>query len=191
MNRWDAIKQLVLDEFSDVKDAYLRANLLPEPQRSQSKQLLLEYVDLMVVLVKDKSAIEQVLTRSQELHTALWTQAVALAEQDRSSEVYALFTSSLNEVVDLHNTRVSVALHYRIHPMILWVLYFIGLFSMLMLGFQFGISGKGNFVIHLALALVFTAVMWLILALNYPEKGIITVNPQPLLTLQQQLHENP
>ena len=46
--RFDARKQLVLDEASAVLRAYQRAQFLPEPQRSECSRLLREYVDLRV-----------------------------------------------------------------------------------------------------------------------------------------------
>ena len=46
--RFDARKQLVLDEASAVLRAYQRAQLLPEPQRSECSRLLQEYVELRV-----------------------------------------------------------------------------------------------------------------------------------------------
>jgi hypothetical protein len=60
---------------------------------------------------------------------------------------------------------------------------------MMILGFQYGISGKANFVVDLSLALIFSAVMLLILALDSPEEGFLKINQQPLLSLQKQIHE--
>jgi hypothetical protein len=189
-NRLDTRKQLLLDEVGSIRDAYLRAALLPEPQRTESRKLLREYVDLRVGVAPTHGILHLAIARSEEIHRALWAQAEALAALDRSSEVYSLFTSSLNDVINVHNKRVTVLLYYKIPPVILWVLYFIAFFSMLILGYQFGITGKGNIMIHLALALIFSAVMWLILALDRPEEGFLKVNQQPLFSLQKQIHEN-
>jgi hypothetical protein len=189
-NRYDTRKQLLLDEATSIRDAYLRASLLPEPQRAESRKLLREYVDLRVGVAANHGILHLAIARSEQIHRELWARAEALAALDRSSEVYALFTSSLNEVIDLHNRRVTVLLHYKIPPVIMGVLYFIAFFSMMALGFQFGISGKGSSVIYLSLALIFSAVMWLILALDHPEEGFLKVNQQPLLTLQGQMHED-
>jgi hypothetical protein len=47
-NRLDTRKQLLLDEVGSIRDAYLRAALLPEPQRTESRKLLRDYVDVRV-----------------------------------------------------------------------------------------------------------------------------------------------
>jgi hypothetical protein len=103
--------------------------------------------------------------------------------------MYSLFTSSVNDLVDNFNQRITMTIEYRIPPIILWVLFIITFLSMLALGYQFGITGKGGFKINLLLALVFALVMFLILVLDHPETGLAKLNQKPLLTLQQQLHE--
>jgi len=81
-----------------------------------------------------------------------------------------------------------MTLEYRIPPAILGVLFIMAFLSMLALGYQFGISGKGSSRINLLLAVIFAMVMFLILALDRPETGLAKLNQKPMLTLQQQLH---
>jgi len=80
-----------------------------------------------------------------------------------------------------------MAIEYRIPVAILWVLFIIAFLSMLALGYQFGISGKGSFRINLLLAVVFAVVMFLILSLDRPETGMAKMNQKPMFTLQHQL----
>jgi ABC-type multidrug transport system fused ATPase/permease subunit len=190
-NRFDTRKQLLLDEVGSIRDAYLRASLLPEPHRTATRNLLREYVDLRASVASRDGILHLAIPRSEELHRALWAHVEALAALDRSSEIYALFTSSVNDLISLHNRRVTVLLHYKIPPVILYVLYFIAFCAMVILGFQFGISGRGTMLVHASLALIFSAVIWLILALDRPEEGFLKVNQQPLLALERQIHEMP
>ena len=186
-NRYDARKGLLLDEVTNIRTTYLRAGLLEEPFRSSTKKLLMEYVDLRVELAKDTSKLGNALFRSQQILDTLWQYAERLAEQDRSSEVYALFTTSVNDLVANFNHRISMTFEYRIPTVVLWILFIIAFFSMLSLGYHFGISGKGNLIINLVLAFIFAVVMLLILALDRPETGIAKLNQKPMLTLQKQL----
>ena len=187
-NRYDTRKQLLLEEVTNIRTGYLRAGLIPEPYRSNTKNFLVEYVDLRVDLAKDLSKLNTGLSRSQQILDSLWKYTEALAEQDRSSEVYALYTTSINDMINLYNQRVSVALQYRIPPAVLFVLFVISFVSMFVLGYQFGISGKGNLRLIILLSVIFAIVMFLILALDQPEKGLATINQKPMVTLQQQLH---
>ena len=187
-NRYDTRKQLLLEEVTNIRTGYLRAGLIPEPYRSSTKKFLVEYVDLRVDFVNDLSKMNLALSRSQQILDSLWKYTETLAEQDRSSEVYALYTTSVNDMIDSYNQRIAVGLQYRIPPAVLFVLFTISFVSMLLLGYQFGISGKGNLNPIILLSVIFAIVMFLILALDQPEKGLATINQKPMVTLQQQLH---
>jgi len=182
-------KELLLDEVTNIRTAYLRAGLLPEPFRSDSKKLLFEYVDIREKFAKDVTLVNPLLNRSPEILNSLWGIAESLAEQDRSSEVYALFTQSVNDLVDNFNHRITMSLEYRIPSVILWILVIIASFSMFALGYQFGITGKGSIGINLMLAIIFAVVMFLILALDRPETRIARLNQKPVIALHKQIQE--
>jgi hypothetical protein len=186
--RYNNRKELLLDEVTNIRTLYLQGGLIGEPIRSDTKKLLVEYVDLRVQMVGDTAKLRYALTRSQEILDKLWTFTETLAEQDRSSEVYALYTTSVNKLVDNYNQRITMTFEYRLPVMILLVLFIIAFLSMLVLGYQFGISGKGGMVINMLLAFIFAMVMMLILALDRPELGLSKLNQKPVLTLQNQLH---
>jgi hypothetical protein len=189
-NHFDSRKSKLLEEVTNIRTTYLRAGLIDEPICSGTKKLLVEYVDQRVELTQNFSNLNLVLSRSQQILDTLWSYAEILAKEDRSSEVYALYTSSVNDLVDNFNQRVTVALEYRIPAVIFYVLYVILIFSMFVLGYQFGISGKGSFKINVLMAVVFAVVMFLITALDRPEMGLAKINQKPLFTLQNQLHRN-
>jgi len=187
-NHFDSRKNKLLEEVTNIRTTYLRAGLIDEPICSGTKKLLVEYVDQRVELTRDFSKLSLVLSRSQQILDTLWSYAELLAKRDRSSEVYSLYTSSVNDLVDNYNQRVTVALEYRIPAVVFYVLYVILIFSMFVLGYQFGISGKGSFKINVSMAIVFALVLFLITALDRPELGLAKINQKPLFTLQNQLH---
>lgn len=188
-DRYNTRKELLLTEVTNIRTAYLRAGLLPDPIRSDTKKLLSEYVDIRVDFANDASKVHTLISRSQEILDSLWGYAEMLAGQDRSSEVYILFTQSVNELVDNYNHRITMTLEYRIPPLIFWILFIIAFLSFLTLGYQFGISGKGSFYINLMLAIVFAVVMFLILALDRPETGVAKLNQKPVIALQKQVQQ--
>ncbi|MCU0377913.1 MAG: hypothetical protein MUC78_06590 [Bacteroidales bacterium] len=186
-NRYDTRKQLLLDEVTNIRTTYLRAGLLSEPFNSGTKELLTEYVDLRIQLAEDSSKLRSALARSHAILDQLWDYAEELAAQDRSSEVYALYTQSLNDIYDNFNQRITMTFEYRIPKIVLWVLIIITFFSMLSLGYHFGISGKGSYRINILLSVIFAVVMFLILALDRPEKGFSKLSQKPVYSLQKQL----
>jgi hypothetical protein len=190
-NRYNNRKDLLLDEVTTIRTTYLQSGLIPEPYRNASRKLLIEYVDLRSDLTKDVSVakIERLKARSQFILDSLWKFSEALAAQDRSSEAYSLYTSSVNDLVEIYNKRVTFTFEYRIPSAILWVLLLVTFASMSMLGFQFGISGKKNNILAVFISVIFASVMFLILALDRPETGLVRLNQTPILTLHKQLHE--
>ena len=188
-NRYDARKELLLEEVTNIRTTYLRAGLLKEPMRSDAKKLLLEYIDIRAELARDTSKLEVALSQSQLILNSLWDYAEALAEEDRSSEVYALFTQSVNDLYDNYNQRITMTFEYRIPPLINWILLIIAFFTMFTIGYQFGISGKGSFRINVFLAIIFGVVMFLITSLDRPEKGLARLNQKPVFSLEKQMHE--
>jgi hypothetical protein len=68
--RFDARKQAVRDEANAIRTTYLRAGLLPEPQRTEVRKLLREYVDVRLEAVRSGN-VEQATRRSEELQRLL------------------------------------------------------------------------------------------------------------------------
>ena len=188
-NRFDTRKDLLVDEVSNIRTTYLRAGLIPEPYRSESRKLLVEYVDLRVQLANDFLKYNLVKSGSEQIIDTLWKYSEKLGEFDRSSENYALFISSVNDICSNYNQRITMAMEFRVPVVILWALFIITFFSMFALGYQFGISGRGSFRINLVLGIIFAVVMFLILALDRPETGLVQVNQAPMYTLQHQLQQ--
>jgi hypothetical protein len=168
-----------------MRTTYLRAEFLPEPFRTDTRKLIVDYVNIRVELTKDASKLDYAMSRSQQILDSLWYKTAQLPKTNLSPAIFSLFASSVNTLVDNYNQRVTINLEYRIPPIIFLVLFFVTFFCMLVLGYQFGISGKGNFKIFTLLALTFSAVMFLILVLDNPK--LSRLNQKPLLTLQHQL----
>jgi len=187
-NRFNARKEKLLEQVTHLRTTYLRAGLIPEPFRSNSKKYITEYVDLSVSLSADSSRLNEVLSRSQQLLDSLWSYAETLSQLDRSSESYALFISSVNDVIDAHHQRITLALEYRVPVVVLWVLFLVEFLSMLVFGYQIGLTGRPSFKLTLLLAITFAVVMMLIYVLDRPEAGLAPINQKPMQTLEKQLH---
>jgi len=187
--RFDQRKELFLNEISNIRTSYLYAGLVPEPIRSQARKMITTYVDVRAEVRRDPSKSKQAMLQSRQILDSLWRYSEALAEQDRSSEAYSLFISSVSGLVNLFNERITVGLQFRLPQAVLYVLGFVAFFSTFALGYQFGISGRVNQLVNIVLATTFAAVMWLIFALDRPEFGLIRLNEAPLITLQEQLHK--
>ena len=80
----------------------------------------------------------------------------------------SLLVQSINQVLDLHEKRVSAGLRNRIPPSIWVALYVVLLLSMVGMGFHSGMKGSRSPVPSAALALSFSMVLFLIADLDRP-----------------------
>lgn len=186
-NRFDTRRQLVVAEANAIGTLYLRAGYLDEPDRTDIRNWLREYVDIRLAAAVDPTQLPQVRTRSEAIQAEMWTRAEALARAQPNSDMGAIFVEALNSVIDLHGERV-VAVYNRI-PLNIWLaIYFVAFLTLAMVGFNNGLGGSRNFIVQLVLILVFAAVILLIVDLDRPQEGLLQVSQQPLIDLQQQLH---
>lgn len=187
-SRFEDRRQVILNEANAIGTTYLRAGMLAEPQRSEIRKLLREYVDVRIEGIKQRD-INKVLARSNELHTEIWSQAEAAVKVDRSP-IAGLFVSALNEVIDLHASRVQAGLRSRI-PLSIWLaLAFVTIVSMLAMGFQMGLSSKKRSMATLALVLTFSVVILLIADLDRPGEGMLEVGQQATIDLAESMKDS-
>jgi len=179
--RYDTRKELVLQEANAIGTTYLRAEMLPEPQRSEIRDLLREYAALRVGGVTSLMTPE-VMAKSAALHDRLWASAVSATEKDPNSILGGLFVQSLNEMIDLDATRVTAGRNQI--PYSIWMmLYMVTILTMAAMGYQFGLTGERSWPITLFLVLALSAVMVLIADLDRPQAGFLQVSQQAMIDL--------
>lgn len=189
---YDERKQLVLSEAIVIGTAYLRVDLLPQADRTKIRRILYDYVTLRIDAMKSGNVqqIQQGIDRSKELQGELWSRAVAIAAQNQTP-VSALFLQSVNELIDLHQRRVTVGLDLRM-PTIFWVaLYSLTVLAMLAGGYDAGLIGRRRSITTLiAEALAFSVVLLLVVALDRPLHQLSIVSQAALLELQQDIQRS-
>jgi hypothetical protein len=189
-SRFEARRTAILDEANAIGTTWLRARLLPEPQRSEVNRLLQEYVDVRIHGTEEGKT-EQALQRSEELHSLLWAQAAAAAEQDTGSIVTGIFIQSLNETIDLHATRVLVGIRSRI-PLVIWIgLFGLAMLGMAAVGYQAALSASLRSPAMIGLVLSFAVVLHLIADLDRGQEGLLRVSQQALIDLQRSMQNEP
>jgi len=183
--RFDARKQVLLDEANAIGTTYLRAGMLPG-QREAIRALLRDYVDARLEAVRSGNVTEGI-RRSEELLDQLWTHAAAIGENHPTSFVVGLFVQSLNEVIDLHAKRVTVGLRNRIPGAIWVVLFAVAVVSLATMGYHAGLSRTIRSPAEIAVAFTFSAVIGLIADLDRPQEGALKVSQQALVDVRQSM----
>lgn len=185
-SRFDDRRQAVLDEANSIGTTYLRARLLPEPQRSETAELLRLYTKLRSQAFQPDN-IDELRGQSETLHEQIWSQAVAAAEKDGGSIMTGLFVESLNETIDLHSKRVFVGLYSRITISIWLVLFALILLGMISFGYQSGIAATRRSLGIPIFALAFAAVLYLIFDLDRAHEGLMRVSQQAMVDLRNSM----
>lgn len=177
-------KQDVLIEANHIGTAYLQSVFLGEPRAADVKRLLREYVDIRVQAAVPGGKWQVAMKRSSEIHELLWAQVSSVAIEQPNA-ISALVTKSINEVIDLHEQRYIDAVTARI-PSGIWLgLIAITVLTMGTLGLQVGLAGKRRLVAIFPIAMAFAVLATLIVDLNRPQGGVITVSQQPMIDLQR------
>jgi hypothetical protein len=184
-DRFDKRRSLVLNEANSVGTTYLRAGYLPEPASSQIRDLLREYVPLRIVETADLADVRVRMARSVEIHAKLWSIAEELARTTPESDVLALFIVSLNETIDLHETRVTVGVYGRVPETVVLLLVLGSILTLSMVGYNAGLSLRRSPLSAVVLVLVLGAVITLVIDLDRPRDGFLKVDQQPLIDLQE------
>jgi len=185
-SRFEDRRQVVLSESNAIGTCYLRAAMLPEPMRTEVKNLLREYVDIRLESIQQPEKLDEAISKSEALQERLWAQAVAVTEKDRSP-ITALFVASLNDVIDLHATRVMAGLRSRI-PGVIWiVLYVLAVLAMEMIGYHAGLANSRRSIAAVALIIGFSLVLFLIADLDRPGQGMLRVSQQSMLDLRKSM----
>lgn len=181
-SRFDARRTAVLDEANAIGTTYLRAGLLPDPYRAETRRLLRQYVEVRLKAVQS-GKIQEAIAPAEDIQARLWAEAEAAGGKNSGSIVAGLFISSLNDVIDLHAKRVMLGLRNRIPTSIWAALFFLEVCALGMMGYHSGLKGVPRLPAILPMALSFSVVLLLIVDLDRPQEGSLKVSQEPLTDL--------
>lgn len=189
-DRYESRKALVREEANSIGTTWLRTDFMAEPDGTESKSLLKQYVADRIAFTDrlrsgSMSQEEQAeaMAKVGSIHRRLWELAVVNARKDMNSDVAALYIDSLNGLIDLHAMRVAVALQARIPGGIWASLAALTFLGMLAVGYQMGIAGSKRSFVQPILAISFSVVIALIASLDRPQTTFIKVSQQPFIDL--------
>jgi hypothetical protein len=185
-DRFDTRRQLVVNEANAIGTTYLRAGYLPEPVSTDARELLREYVPLRITTA-DKAQLTANYARSVEIQNELWAQAEDLARATPSSETLALYIETLNEMIDIHETRVTAVLYARVPDTVVILLVLGAILTLGIVGYSAGLTRQRSLLTAIVLIVVLGGVITLIVDLDRPRDGFLQVNQQPLLDLAAQI----
>jgi hypothetical protein len=183
LTRFDARRDAVLNEANAISTTALRARLLPEPHRTESLKLLREYAQIRIDYIPTGKSIAElptVIDRSNNIHEALWQQVKALSAKDNNMVPTGIFIQTLNEMIDNQGKRLS-ALRNNIPEVVLLSLFGIAAIACGFAGYASGLDPLRTRLPVFITAFLVCSVIFIILDLDRPNVGFITISQQPMI----------
>src|SRR5262245_35265976 len=190
--RFDARRQLTIQEANHISTAWLRIDLLPADVQPGMRDLFREYLDSRLQTYRslpDLTAAQAQIVRSTGLQRRIWADSVAACERLNTPAVTTLVLGKLNEMFDITTTRTMSA---QIHPppIIYVLLAAAALFSALLAGIAMAGSQQRSWMHFVGFAVMLSVTLYVILDLEYPRYGLIRVDAfdQVLVSLRESMN---
>jgi hypothetical protein len=188
-DRHDARRSLVVEEATAIATAYQRADYLPPAEAAQLKALLRAYLPLRIVT--DPAAVPANIARSAALARQMWTIEVTAAQAGNNSDLIASLGESLNAIVAVGEQRVVAGVYARVPQTIMVLLLAGSALSLAMVGYSAGIKGRRSVLSATVLVLTLGVVTILVVDLDRPQEGFLTVSQQALVDVQRFISATP
>lgn len=175
-SKFEAKRQLIVQEANDIGTAILRCDLYPDSVRTPMRQDFKNYVEARAAYYEtgaDEAQIEAALTQANIHSHRIWTRAAAFARVSTQLVPSNQMIPALNAMIDITTTRDAQRLA-KVPPFILFVLAILILTSSFLVGY--GQKGKRNLIWVSAFALMTAMTMYLILELDRPKRGLINLD---------------
>jgi hypothetical protein len=191
--RFDARRQLIVEETNNIGTAYLRIDVLPAEAQPALRESFKRYLDNRIETyrkIPDMTAVQASLARGNELQLEIWRQAVAAVRMEGVMPAApVLVLPALNAMIDITTTRTMAA---QLHPprVVFVMLFGMALAASLLAGYGMT-GGKLRSRLHmLGFALVMAIAVFVILDIEYPRLGWVRIDAfdQALVDLRESMN---
>jgi len=189
-SRYAERKHLVVDQAKSIGTCFLRTSLLPEKQKQATRQLLTQYIDLLIG-VANTPVIEKNMARIEALQIQIWKETSSLKDEDMDSPLRSLYVGSVNHMIDVFEERRAVVLTFRIPGAIWAALFMLYIFSLFVVGLEVSSYKTRRSLNVPIMTAAFSLIVVLIANMDASRrKGQFTVSHEPLIRIQQMMKDN-
>jgi len=177
-SRFEARRQLVIQEANNIGTAWLRLDLLPAASQPPLRELFRAYVDARLAAyakLPDVPAARAQLELSLQLQNDLWSHAVAACQQPDGQRAIIPLLTALNAMIDIVTNRTT-ALKTHTPPVVFGMLGLLALISALLAGMGMAGAARRSWVHILGFSLIITLTVYVILDFEYPRLGLIRID---------------
>lgn len=191
VSRWDAHRNLIVEEANDISTAYLRVDLLPPSAQPELRELFRDYTTIRAHRFDDLPDTPQTIAAAEEserLQNKIWNRSLAATSLPGDSpDAGRLLLPALNTMFDITTTRRNA---FDMHPpaIVYFLLIILSCACSLLAGY--GMTGQRRSLVHLAgFAFIVALTIYAILEIEYPHHGLLhlTETNQVLLNLRDSM----
>jgi hypothetical protein len=183
---FNARRTALIEEVNTIRTTYLLAAFIPEPQRSEVRRILRQYVDER--LRWTGTAGGRTRGSAATLLGQLWAQVSSLGEKERESANVALFVDSAGRIISLNTERLNLRERDRIPIAMNATLLLLTILTFAGMGYHGGVAGTVRSPLMVIVAVSFSLVVMLIADLNRPGHGWINVSQDAMIDLRTALN---
>jgi hypothetical protein len=185
VDRYQNRRATLVEESNAIGTTYLRAQLIAEPQRSESLALLRRYTTLALRItheVPNSDSIRRTSAQEGALQRRLWRLAGQAMAGAPVASAPRLYVDTLNSTIDQQSVRLS-ALANRVPAAVLAIEVIGASVALGLLAFHISLLGRGLLPMLAAAGLV-TMLLLVTFDLDRPSRGLIRVPDAPLKALR-------
>jgi hypothetical protein len=179
-------QDMIVKEANAIGTSWLRAMLLPEPQRSDLQAALKQYVGNRLELLHSHGVenVQPLFAKADATQKRIWKAGIEGVGTDRTFANFML--PPLNDVIDIHAEHLSAARRHVPTPIIAVIVAMAAL-GMAMIGYDNGLGRRRYFLLSGVFGLVAAVSLWMTIDLDRPRHGLIRVSEQPYVELLQSM----
>ena len=190
--RYDRRVNIIIEEANDIGTAVLRADLYPDSIRQAFRKDFKAYLETRIAFFSSKAdmpAIIKSLKDGQALQASLWERASSLGRDKENLHRTAQMIPALNAMFDIATTRTAATVD-KVPEVIYYLLFLISLTAALMVGYSSGV--KPDWTMVLSFSLMISMTVYLIIDLDRPRRGVITMDTanSQILQLREMFKKN-
>jgi len=179
-------------EISAIDSAFRGADLIQKEARNEAKEVLLNFATLRLEISRmakkaEMETLVEMVRESERMHDHLWSIAESSMEGAGDGQDTGIFAQAVLAMIDAHDARLQAAFFNRISPVIWVTLFIMSLLSMVVMGYQAGLTRARSGLATWTLAITFAAVMTLITDLDRPNMSLFQINQELMVELQNRM----
>lgn len=184
----EARQSSLVEEATTISTAFLTADLLDDPGRTDLQVRILSYAETRLATVDDtrtREAWTAFLAKTLEAQAAIWPATLRATDAATSDPVRTAVVRSVTDMLDAHTRRIAAAAQ-QIPPPAKLMIFFVSVIAILILGNRSALQGRPLTWRTFVFAGVLSIVMIIIFDLDRTLEGTMRENPD---TLHATIHE--